>query len=65
MNRGIYDIAVVEEAGTEWGPFSQSQTWNGALVHLFGGSTGTPRRQFPPNSRWAMDEALSRGFMFP
>lgn len=63
INRGIYDIAVLEEEGSEWGPFNQSQTWNGALVHLFGGSTGTPRRQYPPNSRWSMDEALSRGFM--
>jgi|TARA_Y100000310_G_scaffold159111_1_gene158556 hypothetical protein len=63
INRGIYDIAVVEERGSEWGPFNETQTWNGALLHQFGGSTGTPRRQFPPNSRWAMDEALSLGFM--
>lgn len=63
VNRAIYDIAVVEEITSDWGPFSQSTTWNGALVHQFGGSTGTPRKQYPPNSRWAMDEALSRGFM--
>jgi len=63
INRGIYDIAVVEEEGAEWGPLHQNSTWNGALVHIFGGSTGTPRLQSPPNSRWSMDEALSRGFM--
>ncbi len=63
INRGIYDIAVLDEPGGSWGPFQESSTWNGALVHLFGGSTGTPRRQNPPNSRWSNDEALSRGFM--
>ncbi len=63
INRGIYDIAVLDEPGSSWGPFARSNTWNGALVHQFGGSTGTPRRQYPPNSRWSLDEALSRGFM--
>ena len=63
INRGIYDIAVLDDPGSSWGPFQQSSTWNGALVHLFGGSTGTPRRQYAPNSQWSNDEALSRGFM--
>ena len=63
INRGIYDIAVLDEPGSAWGPFHHSATWNRALVHQFGGGTGRPRRQYPPNSSWAVDEALSRGFM--
>lgn len=63
INRGIYDIAVVAKPGSDWSPFAQESTWNGKLVHTFGGSTGTPRRQMPPNSSWQQDEELSRGFM--
>jgi hypothetical protein len=63
INRGIYDIAVLDEPGSAWGPFRPSATWNGALVHQFGGGSGRPRRQYPPNSRWAMDVPLTRGFM--
>jgi hypothetical protein len=63
LNRGIYDIAVLDVPGTEWGPFTEQSTWNGRLVHIFGGSTGTPKRQLAPNSNWANETALSRGFM--
>lgn len=63
MNRGIYDIAVLDIPGTDWGPFNEQQTWNSKLVHIFGGSTGTPRRQLAPNSFWGNDVALSRGYM--
>ncbi len=57
INRGIYDIAVVSDLSEKF------SIWNKKLVHIFGGSTGTPRRQMPPNSSWQNDDALSRGFM--
>jgi len=63
MNRGIYDIAVLDIPGTNWGPLSEQQTWNHKLVHVFGGSTGTPRRQLAPASFWGNEVALSRGYM--
>ncbi|MGI1679349.1 MAG: hypothetical protein K6L75_11490 [Cellvibrionaceae bacterium] len=57
INRGIYDIAVVTDMSEGF------SVWNKKLVHIFGGSTGTPRRQMPPNSSWQNDDVLSRGFM--
>lgn len=63
LNRGIYEVAVVEEAGAIRGPGRQSTAWNGGLVHIFGGSTGTPDRQNPPISNWGFDDALTQGFM--
>jgi hypothetical protein len=33
------------------------------LLWSFGGSSGTPYKQFAPNSSWQIDYALSRGFM--
>lgn len=63
MNRGIYDIAVLDQPGTEWSPFVAEPTWNGKLVHTFGGSTGSPRRQLAPNSSALNELALARGYM--
>lgn len=68
INRGIYDIAVLdipskEKPGTDWSPLQKSKTWNGKLVHVFGGGSGTPFRQMPPNSRWTYEAGLSRGYM--
>lgn len=63
LNRGIYDIAVLHRPGTEWGSFTEQNTWNGKLVHIFGGGAGTPKRQLAPASNWRNETALSRGFM--
>ncbi|MGH1471939.1 MAG: DUF6351 family protein [Cellvibrionaceae bacterium] len=69
INRGIYDIAVVTDLSNDMSgdlPKDRAEefsVWNKKLVHIFGGSTGTPRRQMPPNSSWQNDDALSRGFM--
>lgn len=61
INRGIYDLAVVTDLKND--SATNFSVWNKSLVHIFGGSTGTPRRQMPPNSSWQNDDALSRGFM--
>ena len=63
MNRGIYDIAVLDQPGTEWSPFVAEATWNGKLVHSFGGGSGSPRRQLAPSSSALNEYALSKGYM--
>jgi len=64
MNRGIYDLAVLVDVS------GAHPVWNGKVQYAFGGSTGSPRRQFAPASAWAStsassptDEALGRGFL--
>ena len=64
VNRGIYDVAVLFDPTTPWQyPYAAQPTWNRKLLWSFGGSTGTPYRQHPPNSTWQIDYALSRGYM--
>lgn len=63
MNRGIYDIAVLDQPGTEWSPFADEATWNGKLVYSFGGGSGSPRRQLAPSSSALNEYALSKGYM--
>jgi hypothetical protein len=65
INRGIYDIAVLWDPSK---PASQQTGWNGKLQYGFGVASGSPRRQFQPNTSWftglATNElALGRGFM--
>jgi hypothetical protein len=65
INRGIYDIAVLWDPSK---PASQQTAWNGKLQYGFGVASGSPRRQFRPNTTWytglATNElALGRGFM--
>lgn len=67
INRGIHDIAVLWDPSK---PASEQTAWNGKLQFAFGVSSGSPRRQFQPNSRWystatslTNDTALSLGFM--
>ncbi len=62
MNRGIYDIAVLfdpSNAATENGLAG----WNRKLLWSFGGGSGTPYKQFAPNSTWQIDYALARGYL--
>ena len=65
MNRGIYDIAVLFDPSKPWTATAPQAQWNGKILHVFGASTGQPRRQFRPATSWASeDKALSRGYMF-
>lgn len=63
INRGIYDIAVLFDPAAPWQPYAPQPAWNHKLLWSFGGSTGTPYKQYPPNSSWQIDYALARGFM--
>jgi hypothetical protein len=60
MNRAIYDLAVLfDPAGGEAGLTG----WNRKLLWSFGGGSGTPYKQFAPNSTWQIDYALARGYL--
>jgi hypothetical protein len=63
MNRAIYDIAVLYQLRSDAPVAASLGGWNRKLLWSFGGSTGTPYKQFPPNSTWQLDYALARGFM--
>ena len=65
INRGIYDLAVLWDPTK---PANQQTAWNGKLQYGFGVASGSPRRQFQPNTSWfgglATNElALRLGFM--
>lgn len=65
INRGIYDVAVLWDPTM---PANQQTAWNGKLQYAFGVASGSPRRQFQPNTTWhtglaSNQLALSRGFM--
>jgi len=65
INRGIYDIGVLWDPSK---PARQQTAWNGKLQYGFGVASGSPRRQFRPNTTWytglATNElALGLGFM--
>jgi Tannase-like family of unknown function (DUF6351) len=65
MNRGIYDIAVLFDPSKPWTATAPQAQWNGKILHVFGASTGQPRRQVRPATSWTSeDKALSRGYMF-
>ncbi len=67
IDRGIYDIAVLWDPSK---PASEQTAWVGKFQYAFGVASGSPRRQFQPNSTWygsgvslSNDLALSLGFM--
>ena len=62
MNRAIYDLAVLfDPAGTG---ATGLAAWNRKLLWSFGGGSGTPYIQFPPNTAWQQaDYALARGYL--
>ncbi|MFL6646849.1 MAG: DUF6351 family protein [Sulfurifustaceae bacterium] len=65
IDRGIYDVAVLWDPSK---PASQQTAWNGKLQYAFGVASGSPRRQFAPNTTWftglaTNDLALGLGFM--
>jgi hypothetical protein len=63
MNRAIYDMAVLFDPTQPWSVYAPQAGWNGKLLWSFGGGSGTPHRQVPPNSTWQIDYALARGFL--
>ena len=62
LNRAIYDMAVLFDpsSGAAEGGLA---AWNRKLLWSFGGGSGTPYKQFAPNSTWQVDYALARGYL--
>jgi hypothetical protein len=63
IDRGLYDVAVLFDPARPWSATASQPAWNHKLVWSFGGGSGSPYKQFAPNSTWTIDYALSRGFM--
>jgi hypothetical protein len=62
MNRGIYDMAVLFDPSSAAADRGLAG-WNRKLLWSFGGGSGTPYKQFAPNSPWQIDYALARGYL--
>ena len=62
MNRAIYDMAVLFDPSSGAAD-SGLAGWNRKLLWSFGGGSGTPYKQFVPNSPWQIDYALARGYL--
>jgi hypothetical protein len=62
MDRGLYDIAVLDNPAAGWLPWASQPGWNHKLLYQFGGDTRPWHTNGnPQNDR--IDFALSRGFM--
>ncbi|HKQ15627.1 MAG TPA: DUF6351 family protein [Steroidobacteraceae bacterium] len=62
MNRAIYDMAVLFDPASAAADGGLA-AWNRKLLWSFGGGSGTPHKQFAPNSPWQIDYALARGYL--
>jgi Tannase-like family of unknown function (DUF6351) len=62
MNRAIYDMAVLFDPSSTAADRGLA-AWNRKLLWSFGGGSGTPHKQFAPNSTWQIDYALARGYL--
>lgn len=63
LNRAIYDLAVLFDPGSAASGEAALAGWNRKLLWSFGGGSGTPYKQFAPNSTWQIDYALARGYL--
>jgi hypothetical protein len=61
-DRGLYEIAVLDEPGKGWEPWASQAGWNHKLLIPFGGNVGPQHSQRAGLSA-LVDNALSRGFM--
>ena len=62
LNRAIYDMAVLFDPSSAAADGGLAG-WNRKLLWSFGGGSGTPYKQFAPNSTWQVDYALARGYL--
>lgn len=61
-DRGLYEIAVLDDPGKGWEPWASQARWNHKLLIPFGGNVGPQHSQRAGLSA-LVDRALSRGFM--
>jgi Tannase-like family of unknown function (DUF6351) len=61
-DRGIYDVAVLDNPNGTWAPWASQPSWNHKILWAFGPSTAPHHSNGPPQPV-LIDMALSRGFM--
>jgi Tannase-like family of unknown function (DUF6351) len=62
MDRGLYDVAVLDNPGAGWAPWAPQTGWNHKVLYQFGGGTAPWHTNGAPQSD-LVDLALSRGFL--
>jgi hypothetical protein len=62
MDRGLYDVAVLDNPSAGWAPWASQPGWNHKVLYQFGGGTAPWHTNRDPQSD-VIDMALSRGFL--
>jgi hypothetical protein len=62
MDRGLYDVAVLDNPAGGWTPWASQAGWNHKVLYQFGGGTAPWHTNGAPQND-LVDLALSRGFL--
>jgi Tannase-like family of unknown function (DUF6351) len=62
MDRGLYDVAVLDDPAGSWAPWASQPGWNHKVLYQFGGGTAPWHTNGAPQND-LIDLALSRGFL--
>jgi hypothetical protein len=62
MDRGLYDVSVLDDPSSSWAPWASQPGWNHKVLYQFGGGTAPWHTNGRPQND-LIDLALSRGFM--
>src|SRR4051812_19049434 len=62
MDRGLYDVAVLDNPSAPWAPWASQPGWNYKVLYQFGGGTAPWHTNGAPQSD-LVGLALSRGFL--
>ena len=62
MDRGLYDVAVLDDPSVGWAPWASQPGWNHKVLYQFGGGTAPWHTNGAPQND-VVDMALSRGFL--
>ena len=62
MDRGLYDVAVLDNPSGGWSPWASQPGWNHKVLYQFGGGTAPWHTNGAPQND-LIDIALSRGFL--
>jgi hypothetical protein len=61
MDRGLYDVAVLDDPAGSWAPWASQPGWNHKVLYQFGGGTAPWHTNGAPQND-LIDLALSAGF---
>jgi len=62
MDRGLYEVAVLDNPAAGWAPWASQPGWNHKVLYQFGGGTAPWHTNAAPQTD-QIDLALSRGFL--